>query len=131
MTADLTGAWLGRYAYPGGRAVPFEAEIVQAGAAIDGRVREPNTFAAGGPGELIAEIGGWVDGGTLRFTKRYENADSGGDPEYAGRLSRDGMRVAGSWSFPGRPGAHGTFTMSRKPRAEARAKRREGALAPR
>ena len=129
MRDDLSGDWLGRYAYDGDRlgegAVAFEARLADEGGALTGTVREPNTFLPGGPAELRAEIVGAAAGGGVSFRKHYPGQPDGEDPIYDGTVSGDGRRIAGRWRIAGNPGFGGGFTMVRKPRMATRAAVRE------
>ncbi|MEM7490070.1 MAG: hypothetical protein AAF390_13200 [Pseudomonadota bacterium] len=130
MSDDLTGRWIGRYAYAaGGAPVPFEVDLLHRGDLLDGKVTEPNTFRhAAGP-ELVAAITGRVADDLVTFTKRYIGLPDRDHPRYEGRLAISGNRIAGTWRLD-RPGwLTGSFTMARKPRAAARAARRAAAPA--
>ena len=117
---SLAGSWIGRYAYPGGIVVAFEAELTQTGHALSGRITEPNTFRPGGGAELAAEISGWAEAGRLGFVKCYLDFSQGDDPRYAGQVTVSGNRIEGTWRFSRMPGFRGVFTMSRAPLAAAR-----------
>jgi hypothetical protein len=125
---DLTGRWIGRYTYASGTdSVPFEAELWQTGRTLEGRIVEPNTFQPDAGPELSAQLMGWAADGRLVFTKRYSGLPMSEHPEYEGQVLRDGRRIEGTWRFPGKTWWTGGFSMSRKPRAEAKAKREAGA----
>ncbi|KIT16349.1 hypothetical protein [Jannaschia aquimarina] len=122
---DLTGRWIGRYTYAaGGDPVPFEAELWQTGTTLEGRVTEPNTFRRDAGPELSAMVLGWSSGGDLGFLKRYPGLPDEEQPVYEGRLLMGGKRAEGVWHLTGRPDWTGRFSMSRKPRAAAKADRR-------
>ncbi|MEM8848599.1 MAG: hypothetical protein AAGE03_01055 [Pseudomonadota bacterium] len=125
MPQDLTGTWIGRYAYAaGGDPVPFEAELIQIGDALEGQIIEPNTFISNGESELTAHLTGTMDGDTLTFVKRYDSVPARGHPRYDGRLLASGNRIEGIWRFAAPAWFTGTFTMARKPRAQARKAKR-------
>ncbi|MEM7710822.1 MAG: hypothetical protein AAF264_08760 [Pseudomonadota bacterium] len=131
MSEDLTGQWIGRYAYAlGGAAVPFEAELIHWGGALEGRTVEPNTFRTGAGPELTADIAGSVDGGFVAFTKRYRDRPGEGRPTYEGRLLLNGLRIEGLWRLARPDWLTGSFTMVRTPRAAVRAARRASVEAP-
>lgn len=125
MPQDLTGLWIGRYTYKaGGEPVPFEVELVQLGGGLDGHMVEPNTFLPEGGPELIADlIGSEYDGG-VSFVKRYRDLPALHHPRYEGRLLASGQRIEGTWRFDAPNWFTGDFTMTRKPRAAARAAQR-------
>lgn len=128
---DLTGSWLGRYAYADDidpddgtdAIVPFEARLQQDGTDLTGRATEPNTFRPDFGPELSATLDGHAAGGTVAFVKRYDGLPPEEAPVYEGRLESGGGRITGTWWFPSYPGFTGTFTMTRKPSAAARARR--------
>jgi hypothetical protein len=63
-------------------------------------------------------IEGRRDGGTLRFTKTYDDVDLTPDVvHYFGGIQKDGDEVEGRWTIP-HDGA-GSFMMMRKSRATA------------
>ncbi|MEM7642134.1 MAG: hypothetical protein AAF366_06360 [Pseudomonadota bacterium] len=131
MSHDLTGRWIGRYGYSaGGDPVPFEAELVQVGDALEGQIVEPNTFLPNGDSELTAHLTGTVDGDALSFIKRYDGLSARDHPRYEGRLLASGNRIEGTWRFAGPAYFTGTFTMVRKPRAQASVARRAAVPVP-
>ncbi len=129
MDGTLTGRWIGRYDYGDGEApVPFEAEMMQDGMTLRATTVEPNTFHPSAARELKGCLTGWIVGREVRMTKTYSFAQLS-DPEYVGHVDPAGRRIAGRWSFEDMPGVHGTFTMTRKPVAEAKATARATAEA--
>lgn len=125
MSHDLTGKWIGRYTYSvGGDPVPFEAELVHVGTALEGQILEPNTFLPNGESELIAHLTGSIDGDTLSFVKRYEGVSPREHPRYDGHVLTAGNRIEGTWRFAAPAFFTGRFTMTRKPRAQARKAKR-------
>ncbi|MBF9031260.1 hypothetical protein HKCCE3408_12730 [Rhodobacterales bacterium HKCCE3408] len=127
---DLTGFWIGRYAYDhGGPPVPMEIEMIEIEGRISGSSREPNTFRPSMGTELFAEITGSRNESMLAFTKRYTGFEQGGHPYYSGAVNGDGTRIEGRWGFPGHDGWGGTFRLSRKPQARARAEQKQAAEA--
>lgn len=124
-TGILSGQWIGRYALPGGGAVPFDAMLLHEGAALTGTLREPDTVTAT-KGELTAVIDGGVTGDAVRFTKAYD-FEEGDDPVHLGRMLDGGRRIAGEWHFPSAPRWRGGFVMMRCAIAEVR--RRQLAMA--
>ncbi|MCK0168660.1 hypothetical protein MWU52_13960 [Jannaschia sp. S6380] len=129
---DLTGSWLGRYAYADATGedddiVPFEARLAQDGTDLTGRATEPNTFRPDFGPELASTLDGRTAGDEIRFVKRYDGLPRNEAPHYRGRIDAKGERITGTWGFPSYPGFTGTFTMMRKPRAAARKGSRAGA----
>ena len=108
---NLSGLWLGSYAYPGGEGptTPFMAKLSDAGGSLSGEIVEPNMFGAG---ELAAFVAGTRSGAAVDFTKTYDGAsDCAHSVDYVGRVSEDGNSVTGVWSMQG---MDGTFEMYRE-----------------
>ncbi|MEM8823528.1 MAG: hypothetical protein AAGF30_07960, partial [Pseudomonadota bacterium] len=77
-----------------------------------------------GESELVAHLTGIADGETLSFVKRYDGLSDRHHPRYEGRLLATADRIEGTWRFASPAGFTGTFTMNRKPRAQARRAKR-------
>lgn len=97
---NLTGFWVGRYAYAGGAAPPvsFLATMEEgAGGALSGTISEPNSIGMSSR-ELSAFLSGQREGRAVSFAKTYDGAsDAAHRVEYSGELSEDGRRIAGHW----------------------------------
>ena len=98
---DISGLWLGRYAYPAGQgpSTPFLARIEDAGGALSGTIIEPNMI---GPSSdsLEAVISGSRVEHAVDFTKLYDGAsDAAHAVDYVGRVSADGNTITGVWSL--------------------------------
>ena len=94
--------------------VSFEAELRDDGGSITGMVFEPdeNPFAI--EATLHAIVEGARQGGTLTFTKIYEDAERMPEPVfYSGTIQPDGNEVSGRWEIAGH--WSGTFLMVRNP----------------
>lgn len=114
----LSGRWLGRYDYPDGmESVGFEVDLSEAGGALTGLVREPNTFRPEMGEELVAQVMGEHAAGQVSFVKYYIGFAQGDDPVYEGRANHALTRVEGHWRFAGQVGWSGRFVMIRKPEA--------------
>ena len=110
---DLSGLWLGSYAYPAGTgpATPFMAKLEDAGGSLTGETVEPNWVGALSD-TLEALIRGSRHGSAVDFTKTYDGAsDCARSIDYVGRLSGDGNTITGVWSMDG---LDGTFEMYRE-----------------
>jgi hypothetical protein len=110
---NLSGLWLGSFAYPGGQgpATPFMAKIVDAGGSLAGETVEPNMMSFTGD-TLEASIAGSRAGAAVDFTKTYDGAsDCAHAVDYVGRLSADGNSIVGVWSLED---MDGTFEMYRE-----------------
>jgi hypothetical protein len=90
--------------------------------------REPNSFLAGGPAELIADIGGRRSGASVVFVKVYRGFDHA-PVRYVGVISPDLGRIEGQWQISGPGGWRGFFAMTRPRAAAIRLARRTGARA--
>ena len=112
---NLSGAWTGIYTYGhDGNSVPFEATLVEIGAALSGTIHEPCS-RGGRPGEvMVATLRGSRDGNSIHFVKTYETDKPhyGYPIAYSGGLSGDATEIAGRWAILRAPGA-GTFLMIR------------------
>jgi hypothetical protein len=113
---QLTGVWRGAYQYPqgGGQApVNFELVLIQDGSDVGGFIKEPNTFGSRKEPFLAAAAKGRFDraAGKLTFTKTYDGtAGPNHDVEYTGTLSKDGMKLEGTWDIGG---FSGTFALEK------------------
>ena len=110
---NISGLWLGRYAYPAGQgpSTPFLARIEDAGGALSGTIVEPNLI---GPSSdsLEAVISGSREGSAVDFTKLYDGAsDAAHAVDYVGRVSADGNTITGVWSLEQ---IDGSFEMHRE-----------------
>ena len=97
---DISGLWIGHYAYPGNAAaVPFLATIDDAGGALSGTIVEPNTM--GETSDTLGSIlSGSRHGSAVDFTKVYDGeSDAAHAVDYVGRLSADGNSISGVWSL--------------------------------
>ena len=109
----MTGFWVGQYSYnrPGEPAVPFLANIDEAGGALAGTIDEPNTIGFSSE-RVTAFLRGSRSGVSVDFAKVYDGAsDMAHRVDYAGTLSDDGLWLAGIWTLPGETGA---FRMTRE-----------------
>lgn len=98
---NLSGLWLGSYAYPAGQGptTPFLARIEDDAGSLSGSIIEPNTIGLSS-GELEAVISGSRHGDAVDFTKLYDGAsDAAHAVDYVGRVSADGNSVTGVWSL--------------------------------
>lgn len=110
---DLSGLWVGSYAYPGGLGptTPFLATIEDHSGSLGGTIMEPNTMGSGSD-QLEALISGSRDGEAVDFTKMYDGAsDAAHAVDYVGKLSEDGNSITGVWSLED---MDGTFEMHRE-----------------
>ena len=111
---NITGFWVGRYAYDGGlgTTVQFIATLDESeGAALSGTISEPNHMGAHSK-ELHAFISGNRHGTDVFFAKTYDGAsDAAHRVDYYGVLSDEGRRIAGHWTLAG---TSGSFEMSRE-----------------
>ncbi len=106
---NLSGLWMGSYAYPGGGAVPFLARIEDVDGALSGSIIEPNTMGLS-TDSLEAILSGSRHGSAVDFTKIYDGAsDAAHAVDYVGRLSGDGNSVTGVWSLADADGAFEMF----------------------
>ena len=110
---NLSGLWMGQYAYPGGTGptTPFLARIEDDAGALSGTIIEPNTI---GPSSdsLEAVLSGSRVGASVDFTKVYDGAsDAAHAVDYVGRVSGDGNSITGVWSLEQ---WDGTFEMYRE-----------------
>ena len=111
--ANLSGLWLGSFAYPGGQgpATPFLARIEDHDGSLSGTIIEPNTMGRSSD-SLESVLRGAREGRAVDFTKVYDGAsDAAHAVDYVGRLSGDGMRIHGVWSLAG---MDGSFEMMRE-----------------
>ena len=109
--ANISGLWMGSYAYAFGGAVPFLAKIEDRAGALSGTIIEPNTM---GPSSdsLEAILSGSRHGNAVDFTKAYDGAsDAAHAVDYVGHLSGDGNSINGVWSLAD---ADGAFEMHRE-----------------
>jgi hypothetical protein len=87
-TADVSGYWLGTY-WQTGQPIRFEANLVQGGSVLDGRILDNNYLGeAWLTGELLGE--------RIFFVKRYVTT-SPNPIRYTGTLSEDGNHMHGKW----------------------------------
>ena len=108
---NLSGLWMGHYAYGFGGAVPFLARIEDQDGALSGTIIEPNTMGSTSD-SLEAILSGSRHGTAVDFTKAYDGAsDAAHAVDYVGRLSGDGATVSGVWSLAD---ADGSFEMHRE-----------------
>ena len=110
---DLSGLWLGHFAYPGGQGpvTPFVARIEEAEGLLTGTTIEPNTIAPGGA-ELEALLHGSRKGRAVDFVKTYDGAaEAAHAVDYVGQVSADGATITGVWSMEA---LDGTFEMHRE-----------------
>ena len=110
---NLSGLWLGSYAYPRGQGptTPFMAKLSDAAGRLTGETVEPNLLGFGND-TLAASLVGSRQGGSVDFTKTYDGASVLAHAiDYVGRLSDDGNRIAGVWSMEE---LDGTFEMYRE-----------------
>ncbi|HEY0085492.1 MAG TPA: hypothetical protein VGB65_06240 [Allosphingosinicella sp.] len=84
---NLSGLWMGSYAYAFGGAVPFLAKIEDRDGALSGTIIEPNTMGESSD-SLEAILQGSRHGRAVDFTKAYDGAsDAAHAVDYVGRLS--------------------------------------------
>ena len=110
---NLSGFWVGRYAYEGSVAEPvqFLATIEESGGTLSGTISEPNQIGHSSK-ELHAFLSGTREGADVFFAKTYDGAsDAAHRVDYFGQVSDDGRRIAGHWLLAG---ASGSFDMSRE-----------------
>jgi len=108
---NLSGLWMGSYAYAFGGAVPFLAKIEDRDGALSGTIIEPNTMGDSSD-SLEAILQGSRHGSAVDFTKAYDGAsDAAHAVDYVRRLSGDGASVSGVWSLAD---ADGSFEMHRE-----------------
>lgn len=107
---DLTGRWQGIFNYP--RANPptgFAAALEDVGGRLSGETVEPSLSG----GEVRARLDGRRDGGSVTFSKLYDDQDGGYDTvAYEGTVAADGLEITGRWTIPGV--WSGTFIMVRE-----------------
>jgi hypothetical protein len=109
--ANISGLWLGHYAYAFGGSVPFLARLEDEDGALSGTMIEPNTMGRSSD-SLEALLSGSRHGTAVDFTKAYDGAsDAAHAVDYVGRLSGDGNTISGVWSLGD---ADGTFEMHRE-----------------
>ncbi|HEY7809549.1 MAG TPA: hypothetical protein VIA98_04120 [Allosphingosinicella sp.] len=108
---NISGLWMGHYAYAFGAAVPFLARVEDANGALSGTIIEPNTMGCS-TDSLEAILSGSRQGSAVDFTKAYDGAsDAAHAVDYVGRLSGDGNSITGVWSLAD---ADGSFEMHRE-----------------
>jgi hypothetical protein len=110
---DLSGLWLGHFAYPGGQGpvTPFVARIEDDAGVLTGTTIEPNTIMPGGQ-ELEALLRGSRRGQAVDFVKSYDGAaEAAHAVDYVGQVSADGAVITGVWSMEA---LDGTFEMRRE-----------------
>ncbi|HEX8670077.1 MAG TPA: hypothetical protein VF727_17075 [Allosphingosinicella sp.] len=110
---NISGLWMGSYAYPGGRlpTTPFLARIEDRDGALAGTIIEPNTMGASSD-SLESVLSGSRERSSVDFTKAYDGAsDAAHAVDYVGRVSADGNSIVGVWSLAA---ADGTFEMHRE-----------------
>lgn len=113
MPLDISGLWMGSYAYPGGigPTTPFLARIEDRGGSLTGSIVEPNLQGHVSDG-VEAVIRGSRLGSSVDFTKVYDGAgDYAHAVDYVGFLSADGTTISGVWSLED---LDGSFEMHRK-----------------
>jgi hypothetical protein len=102
LASPLATQWVGTYYYANdsdSNTFSFELRVV--GTTVSGRITEPATFGDGSSPWLYANVSGAISGSSIQFTKTYDG--TGGvshSATYAGEISPDGMRIAGTWSLP-------------------------------
>lgn len=118
--ANLTGVWIGRYAYPfRAPAVDFTATLIDTGASLSGTTHEVCPMH----GQRTAILAGSRDGQSVTFVKTYDPAAQDDQSiVYQGALSADGAHIVGRWTI--RSHMTGSFTMQREMR-KAAARRRK------
>lgn len=109
---SVKGNWVGTYRYsssPDAGDFHFKARITQKGDVLTGVILEENLH---GRGRTQADIAGKVDGRSMQFSKDYRKTgeEYRFTVDYSGDISRDGMRVSGTWKLPH---DSGTFSMVR------------------
>lgn len=110
---NLSGLWMGSFAYPGGQGptTPFLASLTDEDGVIRGTTIEPNTIGRSSD-QLEAVLSGSRSGSSVDFTKMYDGeSDAAHAVDYVGRLSPDGNSFAGVWSLES---FDGTFEMYRE-----------------
>lgn len=110
---NLSGFWVGRYAYDGGfgRSVSFLANLADDGGALSGTMSEPNQMGVSSD-ELHAILSGSREGSDVFFIKAYDGAsDAAHRVDYAGIVNGEGTEISGHWALPG---TSGTFIMTRE-----------------
>jgi hypothetical protein len=108
---NISGLWMGQYAYSFGGAVPFLAKIEDRGGRLAGTIIEPNTVGESSD-SLEAILSGSRDGSAIDFTKIYDGAsDAAHAVDYVGHLSGDGNSITGMWSLAD---MDGSFEMYRE-----------------
>jgi len=110
---NLSGLWLGSFAYPGGEGptTPFLASLTDENGALRGTIVEPNTIGASSD-RLEAVLSGSRSGAAIDFTKIYDGeSDAAHAVDYVGRVSADGNSVTGVWSLEA---LDGSFEMHRE-----------------
>ena len=115
---NLSGFWVGRYAYDGGfgKPVSFLANVKDDGGALSGTISEPNQMGVSSD-ELHAIISGSREGSDIFFVKAYDGAsDAAHRVDYAGMVNAQGTEISGHWILSG---TSGTFTMTREIVVEA------------
>ena len=115
---NLSGFWVGRYAYDGGfgKPVSFLANVKDDGGALSGTISEPNQMGVSSD-ELHAIISGSREGSDIFFINTYDGAsDAAHRVDYAGMVNAQGTEISGHWILSG---TSGTFTMTREIVVEA------------
>lgn len=110
---NLSGFWVGRYAYDGGygKPVSFLANMIDDAGALSGTISEPNQMGLSSD-ELHAILSGSREGSDVFFIKAYDGAsDAAHRVDYAGVVNGEGTEISGHWALPG---TTGTFVMTRE-----------------
>lgn len=111
---DLSGRWLGKYAYDGGgQPVAFEAVLTEEAGFLHGETLEPNSFRADQGLELAAVLAGVRDEGSVSFVKTYLAFREEDESRYEGQVDAALCRIEGHWWFPLVPSVTGRFVMMR------------------
>lgn len=101
---NVSGFWTGEYSYNeiASSIIPFQTELNQLGAILEGQTTEQNSFDEQAGQILIANLFGKVSGQSITFTKAYSNSPVGKDKiHYSGTLSTDGKSITGNWNIKG------------------------------
>lgn len=98
QAADLTGLWVGYYAYETDQRIETAMVLQQLGDDVGGMMIERQTFGDEIVPGLPAELAGFVDEEGLYFEKYYfhQSEDAPG-VEYELTLSADGNVLSGHW----------------------------------
>lgn len=123
---DLSGRWIGRYAYDrSGEIVSFEAMLTETAGVLRGETVEPNTFRAELGPVLLAALSGSRTGVEVSFVKAYTDFEDIDRPLYEGRVNAALTRIDGTWRMWNAGWFTGRFMMTRdQPTARARVRER-------